>query len=151
MGCRPGLFIFCSPARYTQGRGATAALGSEMEALGLEGPALLIAGKTVISHLAAIWKTSLDNAAIHHEVHRFAGECSLAEIARSKSAAQQLGARTIIGAGGGKVLDTAPRCRSGSEFARYQLPNRRVKRRALQCSFCDLHRGGSLSGIPILP
>jgi glycerol dehydrogenase len=42
------LSVFCSPSRYTQGRGATAALGREMTALGLEGPALIIAGKTVI-------------------------------------------------------------------------------------------------------
>ena len=32
------LSIFCSPSRYTQGRGATAALGREMAALGLAGP-----------------------------------------------------------------------------------------------------------------
>ena len=35
------LSVFCSPSRYTQGKGATAALGREMAALGLEGPALI--------------------------------------------------------------------------------------------------------------
>ena len=101
------LSVFCSPGRYTQGRGATAALGREMAALGLEGPALVIAGKTVIGRLAGTWKSSLDEAGIHHEVHRFAGECSPVEIERVKAAARQCGARTIVGAGGGKVLDTA--------------------------------------------
>jgi len=101
------LSVFCSPSRYTQGKGATAALGREMAALGLEGPALLIAGKTVIGRLADIWKSSLDEAGIRHTVHRFGGECALAEIERVKAVAQQCGARTIVGAGGGKVLDTA--------------------------------------------
>ena len=40
--------VYCSPCRYSQGRGATDALGRETAALGLEGPALIIAGKTVI-------------------------------------------------------------------------------------------------------
>jgi glycerol dehydrogenase len=58
------LSVFCSPGRYTQGRGATAALGREMAGLGLEGPALLIAGKTVIGRLADTWKSSLDEVGI---------------------------------------------------------------------------------------
>ena len=101
------LSVFCSPGRYTQGRGATAALGREMTALGLEGPALLIAGKTVIGRLGGTWKSSLDEAGIRHEVYRFTGECSPAEIERVKAVALQCTARTIVGAGGGKVLDTA--------------------------------------------
>ncbi len=92
------LSTFCSPSRYTQGRGATSALGREMKALGLEGPALIIAGKTVIGRLASTWKSSLDEAKIHHEVHRFTGECSTVEIERVKAAACQYRARTIIGA-----------------------------------------------------
>ena len=90
------LSVFCSPGRYTQGRGATAALGREMAALGLEGPALLIAGKTVISRLADTWKSSLDEAGIRHEVHRFGGECSPAEIERVKAAARQCEARRSL-------------------------------------------------------
>jgi glycerol dehydrogenase len=101
------LSVFCSPGRYTQGRGATAALGREMAALGLEGPALLIAGKTVIGRLADTWKSSLDEARIGHTVHRFGGECSPTEIENVKTTARQCGARSIVGAGGGKVLDTA--------------------------------------------
>src|SRR5207249_7706100 len=71
------------------------------------GPALIIAGKTVIGRLAEIWKSSLDEAKLRHAVHRFGGECSLAEVERVKSAARESAARTIVGAGGGKVLDTA--------------------------------------------
>ena len=101
------LTVFTSPSRYTQGKGATAALGHEMTTLGLEGPVLIIAGKTVIGLLAQTWQRSLDEAGLKHAVHRFGGECSLAEIERAKAAARELRARTILGAGGGKVLDTA--------------------------------------------
>ena len=99
--------VFCSPSRYTQGKGATAALGREMSAMGLEGPALIVAGKTVIGRLAETWKASLGEAGLRHAVHRFGGECSPGEIERVKAAAREAGARTIVGAGGGKVLDTA--------------------------------------------
>jgi len=101
------LTVFTSPSRYTQGKGATAALGHEMTTLGLEGPVLIIAGKTVIGLLARTWQQSLDEAGLRHAVHRFGGECSLTEIERVKAAARELRARTIVGAGGGKVLDTA--------------------------------------------
>jgi glycerol dehydrogenase len=101
------LSVFTSPSRYTQGRGATAALGQEMKALGLEGPVLIIAGKTVISLLSETWQRSLEEAGLKHAVQRFGGECSLEEIERAKGAARELKARTIVGAGGGKVLDTA--------------------------------------------
>jgi glycerol dehydrogenase len=101
------LSVFCSPGRYIQGRGATAALGRELGELGLEGPVLLIAGKTVIGRLDRIWKSSLDEAEIRYEIHTFGGECSPLEIARVKATATRQKARTIVGAGGGKVLDTA--------------------------------------------
>jgi len=107
------LSVFTSPSRYTQGKGATAALGREMSALGLEGPVLIIAGKTVIGLLAPAWQRSLDEAGFKYAVHRFSGECSLTEIERVKVAGRELGARTIVGAGGGKVLDTARAAASG--------------------------------------
>src|SRR5437588_12489665 len=40
-------------------------------------------------------------------VHPVGGECSLAEIERAKAAAQRQRAGVIVGAGGGRVLDTA--------------------------------------------
>ena len=102
------LSVFCSPSRYTQGRGATAALGREMAALGLEGPALIIAGKTVIGRLADTWKSSLDEAKMRHTVYRFSGECSTAEIDRAKAVARECGARTI------GLLGMATQCRGDS-------------------------------------
>ena len=101
------LSVFCSPSRYTQGRNATASLGQEIVNLGLEGPALIIAGKSAIALLSAVWQSSLEAAGLTHSIFRFGGECSHSEIERGKWAARQSEARIIIGAGGGKVLDTA--------------------------------------------
>ena len=101
------LSIFCSPSRYTQGRNATAALGREMAGLGLEGPALVVAGRSALAQLTGVWTETFAEAHITHAVYRFGGECSLNEIARVRAAAAQHRARVIVGAGGGKVLDTA--------------------------------------------
>lgn len=101
------LSVFCSPARYTQGRAATAQLGSEMKALGLPGPVLIVAGRAAKRLLSGIWQTALSEGGYAYTVHDFAGECSHAEIARIVASAQACGAQTIVGAGGGKVLDAA--------------------------------------------
>lgn len=101
------LSVFCSPSRYTQGRGATEKLGEEMAALGLPGPVLLVAGRSAKALLAEVWRRALGDSGYAYAVHDFSGECSLAEIARIVAAARAGGAAAIIGAGGGKVLDAA--------------------------------------------
>jgi glycerol dehydrogenase len=105
--------VFCSPSRYTQGKNATAALGPEMAGLGLEGPALIVAGGTAVKALADTWRQSLGGAGITYAVHPFGGECSHAEIARVERAGRAAGSRVVIGAGGGKVLDTARAAAAG--------------------------------------
>jgi glycerol dehydrogenase len=101
------LSVFCSPSRYTQGKNATGSLGQEMARLGLEGPALIVAGRSAISLLSETWRCSLSEAGISYSLHCFGGECCISEIERVKAAAGESRARVIIGAGGGKVLDTA--------------------------------------------
>ncbi len=101
------LSVFCSPSRYTQGRNATTELGPEMKTIGLESPAFLVASKSVIGLLEPVWRETLSSAGYAYGVHRFGGECSRAEIGTMAGSAKQSGARVIIGAGGGKVLDTA--------------------------------------------
>ncbi len=101
------LKVFCSPTRYTQGPHATEQLGSEMRNLGLEGPALIVAGRSAIRLLSETWEKTFWDAGITHQIFRFAGECTAAEIRRGGQAAREAGARVIIGAGGGKVLDSA--------------------------------------------
>lgn len=101
------LSIFCAPSRYVQGRDATYSLGQEMAKLGLGGPLLIVAGKSAKRHLEAAWKETFKQAEIEYKIFEFAGECSQAEIARAKTEAQNFSAKAIVGAGGGKVLDTS--------------------------------------------
>ncbi len=101
------LSVFCSPARYTQGKNATESLGQEMKTLGLAGPALILAGASARRLLADAWRRSLGEAGFEYFVQPFGGECSGSEIARVTEAARREKARVILGAGGGKVLDTA--------------------------------------------
>jgi len=101
------LKVFCAPARYTQGPHATAQLGPEIRNLGLDGPALIVAGRSAVRLLSDTWAKTFAEAGMRHEVFRFAGECTAGEIRRGAQAARDAKARVIIGAGGGKVLDTA--------------------------------------------
>lgn len=78
-----------------------------MTCLGLRGPALIVAGRSAIRLLAATWANTLGEAEVTHAVHAFGGECSHAEIEQAKAVAHQQKAQVIVGAGGGKVLDTA--------------------------------------------
>ncbi|MGE0683424.1 MAG: glycerol dehydrogenase [Candidatus Binatia bacterium] len=99
------LSVFSAPSHYVQGKNATAALGQEMHRIGLQGPALIVAGKSAIRLLSEVWQKYLGESGISHTVYEFGGECSYLEIEQIKNAAQESKSRIIIGAGGGKVLD----------------------------------------------
>jgi glycerol dehydrogenase len=101
------LTVFCSPSRYTQGSNATLSLGKEMATLGLDGPVLILAGKSAINSLSDTWRVTFEEAGFAYQVCRFGGECAIAEIERVKRQASEQNARVIVGAGGGKVLDAA--------------------------------------------
>jgi glycerol dehydrogenase len=101
------LKVFCAPARYTQGPHATKQLGTEIRALGLDGHALVVAGRSAIGLLSETWDNTFAEIGMSHDVLSFAGECTLAEIRRGGEVARATKARVVIGAGGGKVLDTA--------------------------------------------
>jgi len=78
-----------------------------MAGLGLEGPALIVAGKSAVAQLFDTWKQTLAEVGCGFRVHSFGGECTLTEISLIRRAAEALPARIIIGAGGGKALDAA--------------------------------------------
>ena len=99
------LSVFSAPSHYVQGKNATAALGQEMKRLGLEGPALIVAGNNAVRLLSEVWQKYLGESGISHTVYQFGGECSYPEIERIKDAARANRSRIIIGAGGGKILD----------------------------------------------
>lgn len=101
------LKIFCAPSRYTQGPDATRLLGQELSTLGLVGPALIVAGRSARRLLEARWVETFAESGLRYEVLEFAGECTADEIRRGNAVARAMGAKLIIGAGGGKVLDAA--------------------------------------------
>ncbi len=101
------LSVFSSPSRYTQGPGATRSLGTEMDRVGIGGPALVLAGRSAAAKLTGTWNETFATVGIGHTVERFGGECTHREIERVKASALRAAANVIVGAGGGKVLDTA--------------------------------------------
>jgi glycerol dehydrogenase len=101
------LKVFCAPARYTQGAHATEQLGREICNLGIGGPALIVAGRSAIRLLSDAWARTFAATGSSYEVFPFGGECTLREIERGSQAARAAKAQVVIGAGGGKVLDTA--------------------------------------------
>ncbi len=78
-----------------------------MSALGLEGPALIVASTSPRRLLEPVWQRSLGGAGMGSGLYPFAGECTLGEIERIAGAARDLAAQVVVGAGGGKVLDAA--------------------------------------------
>ena len=101
------LSVFCSPSRYTQGKNATAFLGQEMATLGLPGPVLIVGSKSAAAILSETWAKSLPEAGFAYHVYPFGGECSLPEIDRVKAEVLRRKSKVVVGAGGGKTLDTA--------------------------------------------
>jgi glycerol dehydrogenase len=101
------LNTFCSPSRYIQGRDATFRLPEEMRKMGLSGKTLIIASPTARKELEGIWLETFPMHQSSFEVVTFGGECSVDEIARCRNEAIRSGAVSIVGVGGGKVLDSA--------------------------------------------
>jgi glycerol dehydrogenase len=85
-----------NPANYIQGPGVLSELGSY---IGEEERAFVIISASGKERFGSL----LD--AVHTEIFR--GECTRAEIARIRDAAERYGADTIVGIGGGKIIDTA--------------------------------------------
>ena len=105
---RRGLpLVFCSPLRYVQGADTTPRIADEMQAVGLSGPVLVVAGSTAVERLAPIWAAAFATAGWHHRVLAFGGESSRREIAAIIREAEAYGAAVIVGAGGGKAIDAA--------------------------------------------
>lgn len=100
----PRLAVFCSPERYVQGRDATAELGAQMKELKCAGPVLVVAGASAARLLADAWAASLGAAGYEHTLHPFPGECTQAEIDAIAGEAKRRGCKTVVGAGGGKVI-----------------------------------------------
>jgi len=103
----PNLSAFAGPERYVQGPGATAQLAAELQRLGVQGRVLLIAGSHARTQLEPIWQATFAAAGLEPVVAAFGGECTHAEIARLAALAREQRVAAVVGAGGGKAIDTA--------------------------------------------
>ncbi|MCE9630411.1 MAG: glycerol dehydrogenase [Planctomycetia bacterium] len=103
----PPPLVFCAPLRYVQGPGITRRVADEMQAVGLSGPVLIVAGNAAITRLAPTWAAAFAEAGWLHRVRAFGGESSRREIEALAREAAALGAAVIVAAGGGKTLDAA--------------------------------------------
>jgi glycerol dehydrogenase len=99
--------VFCAPLRYVQGDGVTQRLAVEMAVLGITGPVLVVGGRSAVAALAPAWAQAMAAAGWNHRVRVFGGECTAVEIEALAAEARSLGARAIVGAGGGKCLDAS--------------------------------------------
>lgn len=89
---------------YVQGPGVTARVGEEAAHLGKM--ALIISGNQSWAAAEAVVSASLERHGIAFERHAFSGYCSERNVNEIMEKAKALGADMVIGAGGGKCMDT---------------------------------------------
>lgn len=97
--------VLIGPKKYVQGRGVMAQIGKFVAQLGRD--ALVIADRDVWSLVGFTVEQSFKDAEVRLIHEDFGGECSYREIDRITDIAQREGASVVVGAGGGKTLDTA--------------------------------------------
>jgi len=112
--------IFKSPAAYVQGRGVATAIAEHADHLG--DTALLLADEVVLDIIEETVVGSLQEAGLDASSLEFGGEASEQEIDRVGGVAEERGADIIIGAGGGKALDTAKAAREATGGAMVSMP-----------------------------
>ncbi len=92
--------------RYIQTAGASSHLGTELRRLGAR-KAFVIGGRTALSLVLGRVEAGMKAAGIDWTVEEFTGHCTLEKCASLRPKAEAFGADVIVGAGGGKALDTA--------------------------------------------
>lgn len=97
--------IFESPASYVQGRGVAAEIGEHANQLG--DSALLIGDEVVLDLIESTVLEAFENAGITATSVTFNGEASTTEIERIADEATDHNTDIVVGAGGGKAIDTA--------------------------------------------
>lgn len=112
--------LFESPANYVQGREVAADIGDHARELG--DSALLIADEIVLDLVESTVTESFENAGISATSVTFQGEASATEIDRIADEAADFGADIVVGAGGGKAIDTAKGVGDTPERATVSMP-----------------------------
>lgn len=111
---------FKSPAAYVQGRGVATEIAEHTEHLGET--ALLLADEVVLDIVEEAVVGSLQEAGIDASSLEFGGEAAEQEIDRVGDVAEDRGADIVIGAGGGKAMDTAKAAREAIGGSMVSMP-----------------------------
>jgi glycerol dehydrogenase len=111
---------FQSPAAYVQGRDVLDELGERLAANA--DSALVLADADVLDLVGDRAEASLEGSAVDATLEEFGGEASEREIDRITELTRDVGADAIVGAGGGKALDTAKAVRENTGGAMVSLP-----------------------------
>lgn len=97
--------MLSSPGRYIQGPGELSNLGTYTEALGKK--ALILISKNGYERFGKEIAESLSKAGLEWGFDAFTGECTKDEIDRVSKVIKDNGFDIVVGAGGGKIFDTA--------------------------------------------
>jgi len=111
---------FKSPAAYVQGRGVATEIADHTEHLG--DTALLLADEIVLNIVEETVVGSLQEAGVDASSLEFGGEASEQEVDRVGEIVDERGADIIIGAGGGKAMDTAKAAREAIGGSMVSMP-----------------------------
>lgn len=112
--------VFESPAAYVQGRDIIDSFGTHVNSLGTE--CLLLADEVVLDLVGERAIRSLKAEGHGASTVEFNGEASETEIDRVGAIVEERGADVVIGAGGGKALDTAKAVREETGGAMVSMP-----------------------------
>jgi len=97
--------IMIAPNRYIQGPGVLKEAAQYILHLGSN--FFFIGGPTALSIVKERASTSLDEKSLKFYFEEFSGECTRASAAGLSDKARKMGAQVIVGAGGGRAIDTA--------------------------------------------
>jgi glycerol dehydrogenase len=103
---RPVPRVFIAPQRYIQGRGVIEGTGRYLSLTRAKRVAILMSERASRNEEARLLK-GLRSVGIEQVVRTFRGECSIEEIASHAEALSKERIDCVIGAGGGKCIDTA--------------------------------------------
>lgn len=112
--------VFESPEAYVQGREVVDDIGEHIGSLGTA--CLLLADDVVLDLVGERVVQSLEAADIEAETLEFNGESSETEIQRVADVVDERETDVIVGAGGGKALDTAKAVREETGGAMVSMP-----------------------------